>query len=416
MKIRRKTSKCTNCNHTLADFYNFCPVCGQENHSYRISFWQLVKDFFSNYFALDSKLSRTVKPFFVKPGELTLQYMNGKRASYANPVRLYLVISLFYFLILSNVGKEMISKSMEASYESVELSNTEKEELKKILEEDDFDMLNKLIANKTLPNQRSIDSSFWENVASVVNNDKLKELRKVEKKAISKLNNDSIRKEKSDSVPSLKDLRDRSPDAVADTIERKQKDDISLFGRNLIYWVDWNSLRKKSKDLNYSEKELLAEFSKESMNMFELHVLRQIIRFFRLGPEVMLGYAIKNLPIMMFVLLPIFAFLLAILYWRKRLFYIDHIIHSIHLHCFAYLIYGISLAATFFLISNDTLSGWISFGAFLWVSIYAYLSFKRVYKQSNWKTIVKFGLQGFLYSTLIQFAFVIELIISLLIY
>ena len=104
MRIRRKANNCLNCGATLDTVYNYCPNCGQENNNNSVSFGTLVFDFFSNYFALDSKFSKSIKPFFIYPGYLTNKFIVGQRASFVNPVRLYLIISLFYFLIFSFVG------------------------------------------------------------------------------------------------------------------------------------------------------------------------------------------------------------------------------------------------------------------------------------------------------------------------
>src|SRR5205814_980919 len=46
---------------------------------------------------------------------------------------------------------------------------------------------------------------------------------------------------------------------------------------------------------------------------------------------------ISNLPYMVLCCIPLFAFVLKILYLRKRVFYIDHLVYALHIHTFAYL-------------------------------------------------------------------------------
>lgn len=96
-KRRRKQIQCLNCQTQLKEPYNFCPNCGQENNDNNISFGTLYKDFWSNYFSLDSRFGRTLRPFFTKPGLITLDFISGKRVKFANPVRLYLLISFIHF-------------------------------------------------------------------------------------------------------------------------------------------------------------------------------------------------------------------------------------------------------------------------------------------------------------------------------
>ena len=103
-RSKRKTSKCLNCGENLKPSFNYCPQCGQENNDYQLTFFQMVKEFLSNYFALDSRFGRSFKPSFLKPGFLTEEFMKGRRMSYANPVRLYIVISVIHFFIFSSIS------------------------------------------------------------------------------------------------------------------------------------------------------------------------------------------------------------------------------------------------------------------------------------------------------------------------
>lgn len=97
MKTLRQTKKCLNCNQSLSEIYSYCPLCGQENTDNNVSFKQLIEDFLNNYFSLDSKFFQSIKPFFIHPGHLTNSFNSGKRRTYINPVRLYIIISFFYF-------------------------------------------------------------------------------------------------------------------------------------------------------------------------------------------------------------------------------------------------------------------------------------------------------------------------------
>src|SRR5439155_4955321 len=45
---------------------------------------------------------------------------------------------------------------------------------------------------------------------------------------------------------------------------------------------------------------------------------------------------LSNLPYMMFCCIPLFAFVLKVLYIRRGIFYIDHLIYALHIHTFAY--------------------------------------------------------------------------------
>jgi hypothetical protein len=88
---------CLNCGAGLVGQY--CGQCGQRARSRLISMWELTRDAFGDLFELDSRLWRTLIPLLARPGRLTRDYLEGRRARYMPPFRMYLVLSLVFFLI-----------------------------------------------------------------------------------------------------------------------------------------------------------------------------------------------------------------------------------------------------------------------------------------------------------------------------
>jgi len=88
---------CLNCGTTLTGQY--CGNCGQRARSRLISIWELVRDAFGDLLELDSRLWRTLIPLTIRPGKLTLDYLEGRRARYMPPFRTYLVLSIVFFLV-----------------------------------------------------------------------------------------------------------------------------------------------------------------------------------------------------------------------------------------------------------------------------------------------------------------------------
>lgn len=97
--------RCLNCNHRLAESSNFCEQCGQRNRSSQITLWSLIGDFFTQQFALEGRLFRTVRELIFHPGRLTLDYWNGKRARYVSPIQIYLIASVLFFLVVGLASK-----------------------------------------------------------------------------------------------------------------------------------------------------------------------------------------------------------------------------------------------------------------------------------------------------------------------
>src|SRR6266498_3391686 len=115
----------------------------------------------------------------------------------------------------------------------------------------------------------------------------------------------------------------------------------------------------------------------------------------------------SNLPYMMLCCIPLFAFVLKILYIRRHIFYIDHLVYALHIHTFAYTGVMLIVLATIGLnhIIPGPIAGWII--AVLWIAfvLQIFLSIRRVYRQGWFFTVFKFFLGGFVYLIVLVFAF-----------
>jgi hypothetical protein len=94
----RISKDCLNCGTEVAG--RFCQQCGQENAEVKESFFQLLIHFVEDLTHFDGKLWKTVKLLLFKPGSLTKLYIEGKRASYIHPIRMYIFVSAVFFLFM----------------------------------------------------------------------------------------------------------------------------------------------------------------------------------------------------------------------------------------------------------------------------------------------------------------------------
>lgn len=96
-KHYRKQNDCLNCGATVHG--KFCGNCGQENIDLHESFWHFISHSIGHYFHFDTKFFNTIVPLITKPGQLTLDYIEGKRTRYLQPISMFIFISIAYFLI-----------------------------------------------------------------------------------------------------------------------------------------------------------------------------------------------------------------------------------------------------------------------------------------------------------------------------
>ena len=106
---------CKNCGDIVEK--NFCPNCGQERKEINASFKEIFSEFIEDIFNFDSKLFKTLKILFLQPGRLSKLYLQGKRANYITPFRLYLMISILFFILIH--FRNIILPEMNTIYQDI---------------------------------------------------------------------------------------------------------------------------------------------------------------------------------------------------------------------------------------------------------------------------------------------------------
>jgi hypothetical protein len=122
--------------------------------------------------------------------------------------------------------------------------------------------------------------------------------------------------------------------------------------------------------------------------------------------ELFVKTLISNLPYMMLCCIPLFALVLKILYVRRKVFYIDHLIYALHIHSFAYLATILIILMTIgpSSINVGALAGWIITLLWLIFAAQIFLSVRRVYRQGWFISIFKFFFGGFIYLIVLAIA------------
>ena len=92
-------AKCPNCGAVKQG--RFCAACGQNDRDYLHSVFPVVAQVLAETFEADSRLWRTMRALFLRPGFLSLEFSRNRRAHYLSPFRLYLFTSILFFLVLS---------------------------------------------------------------------------------------------------------------------------------------------------------------------------------------------------------------------------------------------------------------------------------------------------------------------------
>jgi hypothetical protein len=96
------TENCLNCGEVLRGQH--CSHCGQRAKVRVLSLGTLLRDLFGDITNFDSRIWRTVRPLALSPGTLTVDYLRGRRTHYSPPFRMYLILSVAFFLLTTLGG------------------------------------------------------------------------------------------------------------------------------------------------------------------------------------------------------------------------------------------------------------------------------------------------------------------------
>lgn len=81
------TIPCLNCGAPVQGVY--CVACGQRSVDLDASTWHVVREALGDATDLDGRVLRTVRAV-ISPGQLTLEFLRGRRAPYVSPLKLFL--------------------------------------------------------------------------------------------------------------------------------------------------------------------------------------------------------------------------------------------------------------------------------------------------------------------------------------
>lgn len=124
-----EAGRCLNCCAPLHG--SFCAECGQRAVPPNPTVRELAGDAWSELTGYDGRIMATLRGL-ARPGFLTREYIDGRRAQYLPPVRVYLIVSLLYFLIAASapdIGESGVRVVTEVDGGAVSMTETDRKEL-----------------------------------------------------------------------------------------------------------------------------------------------------------------------------------------------------------------------------------------------------------------------------------------------
>ncbi len=91
------SNPCLNCGTNIQ--LEYCPECGQREIDPDPTLREFLHELAGEMLHWDGKLAKTFRTLITKPGELTLEYLAGRRVRFISPLRVYLTCSVLYFFL-----------------------------------------------------------------------------------------------------------------------------------------------------------------------------------------------------------------------------------------------------------------------------------------------------------------------------
>ena len=327
--MEKHPDHCLNCQQPLEEHATFCSACGQKTDAHLLTVKELLSNFWNSLFNLDNTFFTTMK-YIWAPWKLTRFYVTGRRKSFLNPMRLFIITLLFHFGYLVSLTNSIDNKTTRSlrEYSELERSKMFKTYLAlkdKTIIKDDLcgftdSLEQKLFKDIVTPEK---DTFFVENIFNI----------------------------------------DKFPITRNDAIE-----------------LNIDSLYKKYDITSFSDKFMVKQMIKLNLD--------------RAG---MIKYGIGNAAWgVLFVIIGL-AGLFKILYYRKKIHYVSHLVLLMNIHSFLFLFVTLSILVYRQFPDSESVDGMLAICLSVFLPLYFFICLRKYYGQGFFKTLIKFLISGMTY-------------------
>ncbi|MHA6204748.1 DUF3667 domain-containing protein [Dyella soli] len=349
---------CANCGASMQG--EFCHECGQSIHSVLRPMHHMLEDTLDMVLHVDSRVLHTLPPLLNRPGFLTMEYFAGRRQRYVAPFRLMFVLCLlgFFFchLVMDNVNFFMTDATTTVGT-------------------GDF-------ARDTTPD--AVRARYEQMRTSV----------------------DTATTGSNLGDKALKHTLSTERDRANHRLAQLGAPPLATHGTSKIDWpTDQVHVTWLPDGINASLNRSIAHASANFKGFTEGGEAGVEAR------ERVVAGTFAVLPQTLFLVMPLFALLLKLVYLFRRRLYMEHLIVALHSHAFlflALLLGMLLLTLRSWLVPH---AGWVGppitlacWALLIWAPIYLLVMQKRVYRQGWFMTTVKYLFVGWCYMWLLSIA------------
>ncbi len=330
-----ETGRCANCNTSLIGPY--CALCGQPLDVHRHGIWRLIHEALENFFNFDSRIMRTFGALLFVPGELAVAFREGRTQRYVPALRLYLFVSLIFFILMaiSNIAVLQFEVTVQP-----------KVDVSKIVAEA---MRDSQTGHTSAHIQAAIAKARQEAAVQVENG---KGEEEFSGKVVWFAPRGTVQSRLTPEQRARLEAQEHKPPKPANATAPQQ--------------VGWQ------------------------IDVQMDHAFRVLAS----DPAALNGPLTTWIPRVLFLLLPLYALLMALFYirQRKKFYLVDHFVFSLNFHTFAFALLTIAVFAA--QVIDADIVAWSALGL---LAIYGLIAMRRFYRQSWFWTVFKYTTISFVY-------------------
>ena len=399
---------CENCGAPLAG--EFCSQCGQHAIDYRRSIFRVLLDAADSFLNWDTKFLHSLNQLLIRPWQLTNDFNAGRRARYVHPLRLYLIASIVFFLLARGIDWESQGPIQLTAEDRTELAAS----------------LNKMVSTDSplSPEERSHVEIARMKLAEAQGALTKQERDELKKAFRTYIRSNVVRKQLSGDerakmatmmarLPRIPDIA--MPEVPAPVIPPPTSESTIVPHPVVPPMPPVMATATPTRDTPFH---FTMGAPGEKKSPFAIWLEKQVKE--KIGEDgarakLFLETLRSNIPAMMLCCIPLFAFILKILYIRQGRFYVEHLVYALHIHTFLYV--SVIITSLAVMAANRTvpvLGGWITGLMSFAIFVQIFLSIRRVYRQGWFMTMIKFLFGGLVYCVILVFAVAATAFVTLL--
>ncbi len=390
---------CANCGTKLQG--PVCHHCGQLDDEFHRPVRGLIGEIIEGFFALDGRVARTIPNLLLRPGRVTREYLQGKRARFMPPFRLYIIASLTFFLLLP-----FLTNSFELGEPNLALSEAAEFEQR----------LNEALDEGTLtPEQaeeaRAVFDQFGLGAVFPDLEERLQnEAGQAEPEATTGADPPA---DPTEEVPASEDVAPTEEidpaDAAGSPLQLSLQRGDGTEGVFELREDDATTTAREIREYLVPEEFGQAPAEDTAPLSVRTFLADRAVRIAE-DPGAIFEEALEWVPRIMFALVPVYALLLSLTYaWRRGFYFYDHLIVSVHFHSALFLTMTILYLASYVLPGALLFLVWVFYSHF-----YLYKIHRVVYERHRALAVLRTLALSFVYGIVLTVALAITLLLGAL--